>query len=36
VEQILDEVVFELQRNKDRRFTYVEMKFFEMWYSRRD
>jgi len=28
VSQILDEVVIELQKDKARRFTYVEMKFF--------
>jgi hypothetical protein len=34
VEQILDSVVAELQKDKDRRFTYVDMKFFQMWYGR--
>lgn len=36
VEQILDQVVFHLQQNPDRRFTYVEMKYFYMWYTRQD
>lgn len=30
---ILDTVVSELQKNPKRTFTYVEMKFFHMWYS---
>lgn len=36
VEQILDQVVFHLQQNPDRRFTFVEMKFFYMWYTRQE
>lgn len=34
VEQILTEVVFELERDPTRKFTYVEMKFLNMWYIR--
>ena len=34
VSQILDEVVNELLKNPDRKFTYVEMKFFSMWWDR--
>ena len=34
VEQILDTVIIELQKDPQRRFTYVEMKFFYMWYTR--
>jgi hypothetical protein len=29
---ILDAVTRELQRDPKRRFTFVEMKFFSMWY----
>lgn len=36
VEQILDQVMTQLKENPDRRFTYVEMKFFYMWYTRQD
>ncbi len=32
--QVLDEVVNELIKNPDRKFTYVEMKFFSMWWDR--
>lgn len=32
VEQILTETVYELERNPSRKFTYVEMKYFNMWY----
>lgn len=32
VELILDEVIEALQENERRKFTYVEMKFFTMWY----
>ena len=34
VEQILTEVVIELERDTTRKFTYVEMKFLNMWYVR--
>lgn len=34
VEQILTEVVFELERDPTRKFTFVEMKFLNMWYIR--
>ena len=34
VEEILNEVVRELLRDPNRLFTYVEMKFFNMWYTR--
>jgi hypothetical protein len=34
VEQIITEVVFELERDKTRKFTFVEMKFLNMWYIR--
>jgi hypothetical protein len=30
---ILDSVVSELQRDLKRTFTFVEMKFFSMWYN---
>lgn len=30
---ILDSVVSELQRDPKRTFTFVEMKFFSMWYN---
>lgn len=30
---ILDEVIEALQENERRKFTYVEMKFFTMWYN---
>jgi len=34
VSQILSLVVDELQKDPKRRFTYVEMKYFNMWYTR--
>ena len=34
VEQILDNVVEELIADENKRFTYVEMKFFSMWWER--
>jgi hypothetical protein len=34
VEQILDEVVSELLKDPKKLFTFVEMKFFNMWYIR--
>jgi len=34
VNLILSTVIQELQRNPQRKFTYVEMKFFTMWYWR--
>jgi hypothetical protein len=34
VEQILDEIINELIRDPKKVFTYVEMKFFNMWYTR--
>jgi len=34
VKQILDEVVMILAQNENFTFTYVEMKFFNMWYTR--
>lgn len=34
VKQIISEVVVELLRDPEMRFTYVEMKFFYMWYTR--
>ena len=33
VQYILDTVVDELERNPKRTFTYVEMKYFNMWYK---
>ena len=30
---ILDSVISELQRDPQRTFTFVEMKFFSMWYN---
>jgi hypothetical protein len=33
VQYILDTVVDELERNPQRTFTYVEMKYFNMWYN---
>lgn len=32
VELILDTVIHELIKDPKKRFTYVEMKFFSMWY----
>lgn len=34
VKQILDEVLQQLIADPNRRFTYTEMKFFTMWYTR--
>lgn len=34
VSQIITEVVMELLRDPEMKFTYVEMKFFNMWYTR--
>ena len=34
VKLILDSVVEQLQLKESRKFTYIEMKFFQMWYSR--
>ena len=34
VSRILDSVVAEMARRPQAKFTYVEMKYFEMWYSR--
>ena len=34
VGQLLTEVVLELLRDPELKFTYVEMKYFQMWYSR--
>jgi hypothetical protein len=34
VEQILDQVIEELIRDPKKLFTFVEMKFFNMWYTR--
>lgn len=34
VSQILTEVVIELQRDPSCKFTFVEMKYFNMWYTR--
>jgi lysosomal alpha-mannosidase len=36
VHLILTTAIEELQRNPSRKFTYVEMKFFTMWYERQD
>ena len=33
---ILDNVIRELQEDPARRFVYVEMAFFSMWYWRQD
>ena len=33
VNLILSEVIEGLVTNKERKFTYVEMKFFSMWYD---
>ena len=33
VNLILNSVVSELLKNPKRRFTYVEIKFFSMWYN---
>lgn len=34
VELILDSVTEELVKDKNKRFSYVEMKFFSMWWER--
>ena len=34
VKQILDEVLQQLEKDPKRRFTYAEMKYFNMWYTR--
>lgn len=34
VSQIISEVVNELERDPNMKFTYVEMKYFNMWYTR--
>ena len=36
VSAILDNTIFELLMNPERRFTIVEMKFFSMWFYRQD
>lgn len=36
VDLILTAVTRELQRDPQRRFTFVEMKFFSMWYRNQD
>lgn len=36
VESILDSVVSSLLENEDRTFTYVESKFFSMWWARQN
>lgn len=36
VNLILTTVVAELMKNPARKFTYVEMKFFTMWYKRQN
>eukprot|EP00980_Cylindrotheca_fusiformis_P014281 scaffold3791_cov137-Cylindrotheca_fusiformis.AAC.8 len=36
VESILDSVVAALLENEDRTFTYVESKFFSMWWARQN
>eukprot|EP00980_Cylindrotheca_fusiformis_P014284 scaffold3791_cov137-Cylindrotheca_fusiformis.AAC.11 len=36
VENILDSVVASLLENEDRTFTYVESKFFSMWWARQN
>ena len=33
---ILDSVIDQLSRDPKRTFTYVEMKFFNMWYTNQD
>lgn len=33
VKDILDSLLVELERDPRRKFTYVEMKFFTMWYN---
>lgn len=34
VNLILDTLIDELERDASRKFTYVEMKFFNMWYKK--
>ena len=34
MQQILDTVIDELLKDENKRFTYVEMKFFSMWFYR--
>jgi hypothetical protein len=36
VESILDSVVEELKAHPDRRFTFSEVKYLQMWYTRQD
>jgi hypothetical protein len=36
VNLILTEVIPELMKDKEKRFSYVEMKFFSMWWERQD
>ena len=36
VHEILDSVTAALLKDSRRRFTYVEMKFFNMWYKELD
>ena len=36
VKIILDSVTRELKKDPKRRFTYVEMKFFNLWYKELD
>ena len=33
VQYILDSVIEELQKNRDRRFIYVEIAFFKRWWD---
>jgi len=33
VGMIIDTVISELEKDPKRKFTYVEMKFFSMWYD---
>ena len=33
VRMIIDSVIPELIKDKRRKFTYVEMKYFSMWYN---
>lgn len=33
MKDILDTLVYELERDPKRTFTYVEMKYFNMWYK---
>ncbi len=36
VQYILDNVITELHKNKDRRFIYVEVAFFYRWWNEQD